>query len=92
MPEPVHASEGWPEVTAESFDAWRSRFLDGLARARELAHNRPASLKRLSDRPGDTQERVLNELGVHHAHHLGQIVLLRRLAGLWPPPGGGDTW
>jgi hypothetical protein len=24
--------------------------------------------------------------------HLGQVVLLRRLLGAWPPPGGGDTW
>ncbi len=23
---------------------------------------------------------------------IGQIVLLRRLLGSWPPPSGGDTW
>ncbi len=28
----------------------------------------------------------------HNSCHLGQIVLLRRLLGSWPPPSGGDTW
>jgi hypothetical protein len=25
---------------------------------------------------------------LHNAYHLGQIVLLRRMQGLWPPEGG----
>lgn len=29
---------------------------------------------------------------LHHSHHLGQVITLRRLMGLWPPPGGTITW
>jgi uncharacterized damage-inducible protein DinB len=28
----------------------------------------------------------------HNAHHLGQIVTLRQMMGLWPPPAGSYTW
>jgi uncharacterized damage-inducible protein DinB len=28
----------------------------------------------------------------HNAHHLGQIITLRQLMGLWPPRSGGFTW
>jgi hypothetical protein len=28
----------------------------------------------------------------HNSYHLGQVVLLRRMRGVWPPPGGGLTW
>jgi uncharacterized damage-inducible protein DinB len=31
-------------------------------------------------------------VGVHTAHHLGQVVVLRQLMGLWPPPAGSWTW
>jgi hypothetical protein len=26
------------------------------------------------------------------SYHVGQIALLRRQAGAWPPERGGDTW
>jgi len=29
---------------------------------------------------------------MHNSHHLGQIITMRRLLGLWPPPGGTITW
>ncbi|MBD3165122.1 hypothetical protein GF324_00830 [bacterium] len=35
---------------------------------------------------------VVCDLGSHTNYHLGQIVLLRRLLGLWPPPDGGASW
>jgi uncharacterized damage-inducible protein DinB len=35
---------------------------------------------------------VLWQTVVHKSYHLGQIALLRRTLGAWPPPGGGDTW
>lgn len=28
----------------------------------------------------------------HNAHHLGQVVVLRQLLGVWPPPSGSCTW
>ena len=29
---------------------------------------------------------------LHNAHHLGQVITLRQLMALWPPPGGTITW
>ena len=31
-------------------------------------------------------------IGTHNSYHAGQIALLRRQAGAWPPERGGDTW
>jgi uncharacterized damage-inducible protein DinB len=41
---------------------------------------------------GATVEDVVWQTIVHNSHHLGQVVMVRRLLGAWPPPGGGDTW
>jgi hypothetical protein len=35
---------------------------------------------------------VQSHVHVLHALEGGQIVLLRRQLGAWPPPRGGDTW
>jgi len=35
---------------------------------------------------------LLRAMGQHVSYHVGQIALLRRMMGAWPPPGGGDTW
>jgi uncharacterized damage-inducible protein DinB len=32
------------------------------------------------------------EIIAHNSYHTGQIALLRRQAGAWPPERGGDTW
>jgi hypothetical protein len=39
-----------------------------------------------------SQEDVVWQTIVHNSHHLGQVVLLRRPIGAWPPARGGDTW
>lgn len=35
---------------------------------------------------------VIRAMASHQSYHLGEIVLLRRILGLWPPPSGGFTW
>jgi uncharacterized damage-inducible protein DinB len=32
------------------------------------------------------------QITAHNSYHAGQIALLRRQAGAWPPERGGDTW
>ena len=32
------------------------------------------------------------QAAMHSGHHLGQIITMRQLMGLWPPPGGTITW
>ena len=87
---PAHAEEGWPLPTAEDWPNLVDRFLAGLAQARAMA--RDAATRHRLVYKEDTGGRVLTDLAVHNAHHLGEIILLRRLTGDWPPPGGGDTW
>ncbi len=35
---------------------------------------------------------VLQAMASHISYHTGEIVLMRRMLGSWPPPAGGDTW
>lgn len=35
---------------------------------------------------------ALTHLAIHNAHHLGQIVTIRQILGVWPPPDGSWTW
>ncbi len=86
---PQHASEGWPSADADGWDALRRGFLDGLTETKRLA--RAADLSRLV-RGTDTLGYELTLHVIHNAVHIGQIILLRRMLGAWPPPGGGDTW
>jgi uncharacterized damage-inducible protein DinB len=87
---PEHAEAGWPTPDEAAWPGLVERFLAGLEEARALA--RTAAARHRSLPRGGTGGRALADLAVHNAHHLGQIVLLRRLGGDWPPPGGGDTW
>jgi uncharacterized damage-inducible protein DinB len=39
-----------------------------------------------------TVHTALWEIVAHNSYHIGQVALLRRQAGAWPPERGGDTW
>ncbi|MGG3196403.1 hypothetical protein ABEP92_22145 [Priestia aryabhattai] len=32
---------------------------------------------------------LLRNIASHNSYHLGEIVIMRRLNGAWPPPTGG---
>jgi uncharacterized damage-inducible protein DinB len=32
------------------------------------------------------------QIMVHNSYHVGQIAVLMRAFGLWPPRAGTDTW
>lgn len=91
---PPHASDSWPGGAApESEQAWLNgvaRFRAGLAQSRREAQQEigaPAAA-----RPGQTRAERLASNASHNSYHAGQVALLRRMLGSWPPPGGGDTW
>lgn len=95
-PMAASASLGWPAGPA----AWpelRSRFEAGLEAlaaldrpgVREVEVAPPIEFPPLASYTvGD----VLVHVAQHNAHHLGQVVLLRQLMGIWPPPSGSWTW
>jgi len=100
---PEHASLGWTEDAPEDARAWSQtveRFRSLLKRLATLAEAPPEARERAVPvtsqaghaNQGTTVEDVVWQTVVHNTHHLGQVVLLRRLLGAWPPPGGGDTW
>ncbi|MBB6142109.1 hypothetical protein HNQ77_000047 [Silvibacterium bohemicum] len=103
-PYPEHASEGFPASTtpASTSEEWprlKNRFLRGLQTAAAIAGS-PEQLAQpvqcLSQ--GTEVSRVMpvrdqiEGIAAHNAYHLGRIILLQQLIGVWPPPSGGDTW
>jgi uncharacterized damage-inducible protein DinB len=96
---PEHADEGWPAVAAGEWDELRTRFLTAVQLTQQLA----LTCGRLDEKllPADfpvpfwQRETVGSGLlhgAVHSSHHLGQVVTLRQVMGLWPPPAGSMTW
>ena len=96
---PEHAVEGWPAVPPDGWDALRTRYLRAVEEAKRIAAESDA----LGDPilpPGVHVPSLANEshgagllhAAMHSSHHLGQIITIRQLLGLWPPPAGSITW
>jgi uncharacterized damage-inducible protein DinB len=97
-PYPEHASEGFPSNFDEGWEPVRQRFLAGTQNAAAAANDTArldteVACPRVGE-PGRVMSvrDQLESLAAHNAYHLGRVVLLRQLAGCWPPPDGGDTW
>jgi uncharacterized damage-inducible protein DinB len=101
LPYPQRAHLGWRSLDGPDETEWRNlvaRFETGLAEATRLAGTEGLA-ERPSTMPGpepdgdpSTLLDVLTNIAVHNAYHLGRIVVLRQILGIWPPPGGGDAW
>lgn len=99
---PEHAAESWPkdpEVAAAEWDRVRRDFAWFLAEYEKIAKSSAQDLQRQveSMREGDKKhagsvEAVLWQMVAHNSYHVGQIALIRRTLGAWPPRRGGDTW
>jgi uncharacterized damage-inducible protein DinB len=92
------AALGWPEVAAGSWKRLEQQFVAGLERAAALGSDEGSLLSRITPPiefppiANFTRRDALVHIAHHNGHHLGQVVLLRQLMGLWPPPSGGWTW
>ncbi len=100
---PEHAAESFsaaPSPVGENeWARMRKDFARLLTEFAALAESPRAELDRQieSGRAGDleragTLEAVLWQMVAHNSYHAGQIVVVRRALGAWPPSGGGDTW
>jgi uncharacterized damage-inducible protein DinB len=100
---PDKALESWPaEPVPASEERWQEterRFAGTLARLAELAKSDASVLGRAVTevaRPDQKQQStvyaLLAQIIAHNSYHAGQIALLRRQLGAWPPRRGGDTW
>jgi uncharacterized damage-inducible protein DinB len=100
-PYPEHNAESFPSAPANAaeWDGLRRDLAWLLAEFAKLAESPRAELDRQieSAYEGDkkvagTLEAVLWQMVAHNSYHAGQIALIRRALGLWPPRAGGDTW
>jgi len=92
------AALGWPAVADGSWNDLRSRFEAGLERLAEVAGN-VSNADTLLSPPLEfpplahyTIRDTVTHVANHNAHHFGQIVVLRQMMGLWPPPSGSWTF
>ena len=90
------AADGWPAVAPGSWPELRSRFLGRLQQLAALADgdvSKPVTPAiEFPPLAHYTIDDALIHVATHNAHHLGQVILLRQLAGTWPPPAGSWTW
>ena len=100
---PAHASESWPASPSPlSEEEWQKAialFRELLAELATLAAAPPDVLSEevRATHPGHTKRSssvraVLWQTLVHNSYHIGQVAIMRRVLGIWPPRGGGDTW
>jgi len=100
---PEHAAESWPADAAPSSEQeWRNEVAllkNLLVELTALAESSSEILARhvVATYPGHTKYSssllaVLWQILVHNSYHIGQVAMLRRTLGAWPPQGGGDSW
>ena len=94
-PMAASAAVGWPDVSSESWPALRQRFLTGRAALQALANEPNRAIEPPIECPPLADHTIYDALvhvTIHSAYHVGQIVTLRQLMGLWPPATGTCTW
>jgi uncharacterized damage-inducible protein DinB len=99
---PEHNSESFPEASPLSTEEWnllKTRLASLLAEFTVLANSSSEELHRQieSVHEGDKKlsgslEAVLWQMVAHNSYHTGQMAMIRRSLGVWPPKAGGDTW
>jgi uncharacterized damage-inducible protein DinB len=96
-PHPEGANEGRPSEV--QWSTVRQRFAELLARLAALADADSATLDKvvgdvdvMKNSRQNSVHTTLWQITAHNSYHAGQIALLRRQAGAWPPERGGDTW
>jgi len=99
---PARPNRAAEEPAYDDAEAWRAttrRFTDLLTRLARLAESDSSELERKVKNVGSpkspresTVHAMLWQLAAHNSYHAGQIALLRRQFGAWPPERGGDTW
>jgi len=91
-PVPKRASGSWPGTAGPAnrreWERAVRRFRRALAALDKHARNSDLFTKRGKF----SRAEMLHIIASHNSYHAGQMALLRRLLGSWPPPSGGVTW
>ncbi len=89
---PEHAAQSWPgEVAPQSEQEWVER-VGEFQRGFTALEERIETLDPFEERGPKTVLEIIQLIASHNSYHIGQISLIRRMVGAWPPPTGGATW
>jgi len=100
---PEHNAESFPLASSlidlAEWDRLRTRLAFLLNEFAALATSSPQEMEREIESVYEgnknvtsSLEAVLWQIVAHNSYHVGQIAMIRRALGAWPPLGGGDTW
>ncbi|MEZ4376905.1 MAG: DinB family protein [Gemmatimonadales bacterium] len=95
MSAPATAADGWPgPVRPASEEEWHGivvSFVGAIDAVHAAIDSRDPTAPVPAHEP-TKRANVIATIAVHTCYHLGQIVLMRKQLGSWPPPSGGHTW
>jgi uncharacterized damage-inducible protein DinB len=102
-PYPEQAAGGWlPNSVPPNATQWNDAVacfrgligaLAGLAQSGSRTLSREVqATHRQQAQLSSSVEAILWQTMAHNSYHTGQIAMLRRCLGAWPPRAGGDTW
>jgi len=80
--------DDWPDVAPADWERLAQGFLASCAQLLDLIDDVDKSRSVYEEQ---TVGSMLVSHTLHNAYHIGQIVLLRRQLGIWPPQAGGDA-
>jgi uncharacterized damage-inducible protein DinB len=99
---PEHNSESFPHSSSLDKAEWeelKKTFATLLEDYAALAKSSPVELSReietvheADKKVAGTLQDVLWQMVAHTSYHTGQIAMIRRMLGAWPPKAGGDSW
>lgn len=69
-------AEDWHDPAIEEWPSIKKQFLENLSRTQTIASAQPFTHAMKSD---DEAIKVLNQIAVHTAYHVGQVALMKRL-------------
>jgi uncharacterized damage-inducible protein DinB len=89
---PEHAAQSWPgDMAPQSEQEWSER-VGEFERGFKALEERIETLDPFEERGPKTVLEIIQLIASHNSYHIGQISLIRRMLGAWPPPAGGATW
>lgn len=98
---PEHNAESFPRAPQDwdnlkrDFSWFIAEFAKLVESLREELNRQvessPAALEQQSSKL-NSLESIVWQMVAHNSYHVGQIALIRRALGAWPPKAGGDSW